>query len=76
MTNVFAVIGEHRHEPTRLLLLGDDGQYYAYGTTRGEPTQVIPSDEWTIDAGAGSSSGTASLRLPGQTQSARRVRGS
>ncbi len=52
MTNVFAVVGEHRAEPDRLLLVGDDGRYYAYATDAGAPTQVDPSEEWAIDAGA------------------------
>ncbi len=51
MTNVFAVVGEHRLEPDRLLLLGDDGHYYAYAAPSGQPTEVDPSDEWKIDEG-------------------------
>lgn len=50
MTNVFAVVGEHREEPTRLLLVGDDGRFYAYATDDTTPTEVDPSDEWAIDA--------------------------
>lgn len=56
MTNVFAVVGEHRQEPGRLLLLGDDGHYYAYATVSGQPTEVEPTDEWEIDV-----EGTASF---------------
>ncbi len=52
MTNVFAVVGEHRDEPTRLLLIGDDGRYYAYATDAATPTEVEPTAEWAIDAGA------------------------
>ena len=51
MTNVFAVVGEHRQEPERLLLLGDDGHYYQYAVPGGHPTEVEPSDEWEIDEG-------------------------
>ena len=47
MTNVFAVVGEHRAEPCWLLLLGDDGRYYAY-TDRGV-SAAEPTDEWMID---------------------------
>ena len=50
MTNVFAVVGEHRDEPTRLLLIGDDGRYYAYATDAAAPTEVEPTGEWAIDA--------------------------
>ena len=49
MTNVFAVVGEHREEPSRLLLVGDDGHFYAYGTDDGEPVEVEPTDEWDLD---------------------------
>ena len=50
MTNVFAVVGEHRDEPTRLLLLGEDGRYYACAADALVPNEVEQSDEWTIDA--------------------------
>ena len=50
MTNVFAVVGESRAEPDRLLLLGDDGRYYAYATDAAAPTEVEPTGEWAIDA--------------------------
>ncbi len=48
MNNVFAVVGEHRVEPGRLLLLGEDGRYYAYaadGTV--QPTE--PTEAWHLD---------------------------
>jgi hypothetical protein len=48
MTNVFAVVGQHRAEPDRLLLLGDDGRYYAY-TPDGQLTPADPADGWAID---------------------------
>ena len=53
MTNVFAVVGEHREEPSRLLLLGDDGHFYEYASAAGQPTEVEPSDEWSLDPAAG-----------------------
>jgi len=48
MTNVFAVVGEHRAEPERLLLLGDDGRYYAFAAD-GRPAEVEPGDAWSLD---------------------------
>ena len=48
MTNVFAVVGEHRVEPDRLLLLGEDGRYYAYDAG-GPPTVIEPSAAWRVD---------------------------
>ena len=50
MTNVFAVIGEHREKPDRLLLLGADGHYYTYVTADGPPVEVDPTEEWELDA--------------------------
>ena len=49
MTNVFAVVGEHRQEPGRFLLIGDDGRFYAYASTESEPIATKPSDEWELD---------------------------
>ena len=49
VTNLFAVVGEHRQEPSRLLLIGDDGHYYAYGAADGQPVEVEPTDEWQLD---------------------------
>lgn len=48
MTNIFAVVGEHRREPERLLLLGEDGRYYAYRAD-GAPMQVEPGAAWNVD---------------------------
>ena len=48
-TTVYSVIGEHRLEPHRLLLLGDDGHYYAFAANAAQPTAVQPTDEWQID---------------------------
>ena len=50
MTNVFAVVGEHRAEPDRLLLLGDDGRYYAFAAD-GRPSAVEPTGAWRLDDG-------------------------
>jgi hypothetical protein len=49
MTNVFAVIGEHRERPDRLLLLDADGRFYTYDSAEGPPVQVEPTEEWQID---------------------------
>jgi hypothetical protein len=48
-TTIYSVIGEHRHEPHRLLLLGDDGHFYAFASNATQPTVVEPTDEWQID---------------------------
>jgi len=48
VTNIFAVVGEHRREPGRLLLLGEDGRYYAYRAD-GAPLEVEPGAAWNLD---------------------------
>ena len=52
MTNIFAVVGEHRQEPWQLLLIGDDGHFYAYATDNGRPVEVEPTEDCSIDAEA------------------------
>lgn len=50
MINVFAVVGEHRDDPTRFLLLGADGQHYDQTLPDGTPTPIEPDDEtWAVD---------------------------
>ena len=48
MTNIFAVVGEHRTEPERLLLLGDDGRYYGYAAD-GRLFEVELGAAWRLD---------------------------
>jgi len=53
MPNILAAVGEHRHDPDHLLLLGEDGLYYDLRLTDGAtlplpPTQD-PGDEWLLD---------------------------
>jgi hypothetical protein len=44
----FIVVGDHRRDPERLLLRGDDGGYYALCLRTNEVTPVIPDDEWHL----------------------------
>lgn len=53
MTNVFAVVGEHRRDSGRLLLRGEDGYYYAYSERQGEVLRVQPGGDWKLDSDAG-----------------------
>ncbi len=46
---VFAVVGEHRDDPTWLLLLGSDGQHYAYRLLDGSVLATDPDDAWRFD---------------------------
>ena len=50
MTNVFAVVGEHRDNPDHLLVLGDDGSYYDYTVTTGHTALTEPDLSWNTDA--------------------------
>lgn len=45
----FRVIGELKANPDQLLLLGDDGQVYAFDLTSGETTPLVPDDTWALD---------------------------
>ena len=49
VTTVFAVVGEHRDDPDRLLLLGEDGRHYEHRLPDGPTTPVEPDDAWTLD---------------------------
>lgn len=46
---VLAVVGEHRTDPTRLLLLGDDGVYYTYCDGIDDPIAVELTTDWVVD---------------------------
>ena len=76
MTNVFAVVGQHRAEPGRLLLLGEDGRYYAYSAD-GRPTEVDPTGAWVLDEDgrpAGDEASEAAEPMPGPAASGLRGR--
>ena len=46
----FSVVGEHRADPDRLLLLGDDGRYYDLHLPDGSVVPAEPeAGEWTVD---------------------------
>jgi hypothetical protein len=49
MTTIFAVVGERRDDPLELLLLGADGQHYAYPLPDGPVTPVELDDQWAVD---------------------------
>ena len=49
MTIVFAVVGIHRTNPRRLLLLGADGRFYDQALPDGKPVEVDPDESWLID---------------------------
>ncbi len=48
MPNVFAVVGEHRDDPGRLLLRGSDDHFYAYDEDcRLHPVEL--TSDWNLD---------------------------
>jgi hypothetical protein len=49
MTTIFAVVGERRDDPLELLLLGEDGQHYAYLLPDRPVTSVEPDERWAVD---------------------------
>lgn len=49
MATTYAVVGEHRDDPDRLLLLGDDGRHYVLELPDSVSTLPRLDDEWTID---------------------------
>ena len=57
VTTVFAVVGEHRDDPDRLLLRGDDGRYYGHRLPDGPTTPVEPDERWALDEAAAEETG-------------------
>lgn len=47
--SVLAVVGEHRGDPTRLLLRGDDGAFYTYDDDHDGPISVELNADWIVD---------------------------
>lgn len=47
--NEFAVVGENKEDPTQLLLIGPDGNYYAYSLPAGDTQEVDPDDGWEVE---------------------------
>ena len=50
MPAAFTLVGEHRADPDRLLLLGEDGRYYGLRLPDGATLPVEPDEaEWAVD---------------------------
>jgi hypothetical protein len=45
----FQVIGALKDNPLQLLLMGDDGQCYAYNLATGDIATLDPDDSWSVD---------------------------
>ncbi len=52
---IYRIVGEHRADPARLLVLGADGLYYALTLHEGRTSTVpvVPGDDWLVDLPAG-----------------------
>ena len=46
----YFVVGEHRRDSGRLLLQGDDGDYYEFRMDSNEITSVVPDFEWNMES--------------------------
>jgi hypothetical protein len=44
-----AVVGERKDNPDDLLLIGPDGQYYAYSLEEGNPHPIELDDGWHVE---------------------------
>ena len=51
VVNLYAVIGEHGTDPDRLLVIGEDGQHYAWELSTDQTVPVEVDDGWKIDPG-------------------------
>jgi hypothetical protein len=47
--NELAVVGENKDDPEQLLLLGEDGNYYAYNLPEDDTQPVEPDDRWNVE---------------------------
>ena len=50
MVNVFTVVGEHKVDDARLLVLGADGHYYGYLPRQQHFVLVEPDHHWYVYA--------------------------
>jgi hypothetical protein len=48
----YHVVGEHRSDPSRILMRGTDGRYYELRLGDGEVTTVELGNDWISDASA------------------------
>jgi hypothetical protein len=46
---LYAVVGERCDDPSWLLLLGSDGQHYAYRLLDGSVIAIDPDEAWRFD---------------------------
>ena len=45
----YQLIGEMKDNSQKLLLMGADGQYYAYDLVGGDIVALDPDDSWSVD---------------------------
>lgn len=48
---IYRIVGEHRADPARLLVLGVDGLYYALTLYEGRTRtmSIVPDEDWIVD---------------------------
>lgn len=47
--NELAVVGENKDDSSQLLVMSNDGTYYAYSLPDGNARIVEPDDHWSIE---------------------------
>jgi hypothetical protein len=58
----YQLIGELRDDSHKLLLMGADGQYYAYDLVSGDISVLDPNDSWAVDLSPAASGHTSGLQ--------------
>lgn len=49
MLQFYAVVGEHKRNRDVLLVIGDDGHYYAWDLKTDSTEPVEPDEHWVLD---------------------------
>lgn len=68
MVNVFAVVGECRENPGRLLVIDPDGAWYDYRPAQGRFTPVMGDRLWVEYRRLGDQDGVDALPDPGASR--------
>lgn len=58
----YQLIGELKDDAHKLLLMGADGQYYAYDLVSGDIAALDPDDSWSVDVSLSAADHTSALQ--------------
>ncbi len=59
----YQLVGELKEDTHKLLLMGGDGQYYAYDLVGGDIVALDPDDSWSVDISHPTSPRTSSDKM-------------